>query len=391
MGCEITTLSEVAELTPGFAFKSRDFRKGARSKVIKIGDIQHETKEEDLTDVDADGYNDNQLSHYLVKKGDCLVAMTGNTIGKVGRMRSGVAYANQRVLKVTAKTDRLDSGYLWMLLLHPKFHNHVLSFIDSHSAQPNISAKSIGKYIFPLPDLQTQRRISAILVAIDSKIALNNRTNDYLAALGQTLFNEFDSDESNPFVTVSDIAEVNPRRTMKKGDEALCVEMANLSTSGPFPSDWCVKPYNGGAKFINGDTVMARITPCLENGKAGYVNFLNDGETAFGSTEYIVFTSKGDVPAEYLYFMVRNPEFVAYATARMSGSSGRQRVSASEIEQYEVRLPSEPQLALFKDVATFAMQGILKNSLENRQLTKLRDTLLPKLISGEIDVSKVEI
>lgn len=167
--------------------------------------------------------------------------------------------------------------------------------------------------------------------------------------------------------------------------------MADLSTRGSFPTDWRVKAYNGGGKFKNGDTIMARITPCLENGKTGYVNFLDAGQIGFGSTEYIILSTKGILPSEYFYFLARNQEFVSYAIAHMNGSSGRQRVSGVDIEKYEIRMPSKEQIEEFKSVATVAMQTILTNSLESRKLASLRDTLLPKLMSGEIDVSKIDI
>lgn len=215
--------------------------------------------------------------------------------------------------------------------------------------------------------------------------------NDYLEQLCQTLFDRFDADESNSFVSVADIADVNPKRAIKKGEKAPCVEMADLSTRGSFPSGWRTKAYNGGMKFKNGDTIMARITPCLENGKTGYVNFLDEGQIAFGSTEYIVMATKGKLPPEYFYFLARNSEFVAYAVAHMNGSSGRQRVSGDDIEKYEVRMPSKEQLAEFTKAVIPAMQTILANSIENRRLAELRDALLPKLVSGEIDVSKVEL
>lgn len=215
--------------------------------------------------------------------------------------------------------------------------------------------------------------------------------NDYLEQLCQSLFNRFDNDENNPFVKVSDIADVNPRRTLKKGEEALCIEMADLSTTGAFPTDWRTKAYNGGVKFVNGDTILARITPCLENGKAGYINFLEQDEVAFGSTEYIVLTSKGELPSEFFYFLARNEDFISYATAHMNGSSGRQRVSGSDVGNYEVRMPSEKQISEFRKIAGNAMRVISASSIESRKLAQLRDALLPKLMSGEIDASKVEL
>ena len=93
---------------------------------------------------------------------------------------------------------------------------------------------------------------------------------------------------------LSNFANINPTRTLSKGTEARYVEMANLPTKGSFPMDWSLKSYEGGMKFTNGDTIMARITPCLENGKTAYIDFLDENEVAFGSTEYIVISAKED-------------------------------------------------------------------------------------------------
>ena len=227
---------------------------------------------------------------------------------------------------------------------------------------------------------------------------LNDRANDamtqlngYLERCCQSLFDDIQNDRTNEVIQLSDVAAVNPKRRLTKGSLARCVEMANLSTSGSFPNDWCRKAYSGGMKFMNGDTILARITPCLENGKTAYINFLDEGEVAFGSTEYIVLASKGLLPAEFFYFLARNRAFVSYATNHMNGSSGRQRVSAQDIEAYRLRMPSSSQAARFADFAWPIMEEILTRSLENRRLSSLRGALLPKLLSGEIDVSKVEI
>ena len=113
---------------------------------------------------------------------------------------------------------------------------------------------------------------------------------------------------------------------------ARCIDMSQLSTTGSFPSGWEMKSFNGGMRFTNGDTILARITPCLENGKTAYINFLDDKEIAFGSTEYIVLAPKEGVPPEYLYCLARYPAFVDYAVKNMNGSSGRQRVSADTVQ-----------------------------------------------------------
>ena len=219
----------------------------------------------------------------------------------------------------------------------------------------------------------------------------HNQLNDYLEQQCQSLFDCFSSDERNKLTTVSTIAEINPKRTIRKGEKAICIEMADLSTKGSFPSRCHIKPYNGGVKFKNGDTIMARITPCLENGKTGYINFLDENQVAFGSTEYIVMTSKSALPSEYFYFLARNSEFVDYAISHMNGSSGRQRVSGADIEKYKVRIPSQKQLAKFKQIVIPSMQYIRSNSIENNHLLMCRDTILTRLLSGDFDISMIDV
>lgn len=190
---------------------------------------------------------------------------------------------------------------------------------------------------------------------------------------------------------LSEIAELNPRRQLAKGVIARCIDMAQLSTSGSFPSGWEMKAYNGGMRFSNGDTILARITPCLENGKTAFIDFLNNSEVAFGSTEYIVLASKGIYPAEFFYCLARYPSFVDYAVKNMNGSSGRQRVSADTLGKYLIPRISEEEISLFRDTVTDLFKTMRNNSLESMRLSVLRDTLLPRLMSGELDVSALNI
>ena len=139
---------------------------------------------------------------------------------------------------------------------------------------------------------------------------------------------------------------------------------------------------------MNGDTIMARITPCLENGKVAFVNFLDDGEVAFGSTEYIVLHSKEGVAPEFTYFLARNRDFVDYATKNMNGSSGRQRVSGDTIEKYMIPVIDSPSLDEFSSFAAPAMKVIRNNSFESRSLASTRDALLPLLLSENPQLRK---
>ena len=139
---------------------------------------------------------------------------------------------------------------------------------------------------------------------------------------------------------LSDIADFNPRETIKKGEIAKKISMDVLRPfyrDVPYYTEEC---FSGGTKFRNGDTIMARITPCLENGKTAQVSILNDGEVGFGSTEYIVFRAKkGIADKDYLYYLVCSPEVREPSIKSMVGSSGRQRVQTDVVKNLKIDVP----------------------------------------------------
>lgn len=157
---------------------------------------------------------------------------------------------------------------------------------------------------------------------------------------------------------LSDIAEFNPRESINKGSVAKKVAMDKLQ---PFCRDipeYEYSEFTGGTKFRNGDTIMARITPCLENGKTAKVNILEDGEVGFGSTEYIVFRAKENITDEdYLYYLVCSPLVRDPAIKSMVGSSGRQRVQTDVVQNLEIDVP---------DLDTQRRIGGLLKSLDNK-------------------------
>ncbi len=140
---------------------------------------------------------------------------------------------------------------------------------------------------------------------------------------------------------LADIAEFNPKETIKKGTVAKKIAMDKLR---PFCRDipeYELAPFTGGAKFRNGDTIMARITPCLENGKTAKVNVLGTGEVGFGSTEFLVFRANKNITDEdYLYYLICSPIVRDIAIKSMIGSSGRQRVQTDVVQNIEIDLPS---------------------------------------------------
>ena len=139
---------------------------------------------------------------------------------------------------------------------------------------------------------------------------------------------------------ISKYIEINPKETLHKGTLAKKIGMDKLKPFCRDVSEYEVTEYSGGVKFRNGDTIMARITPCLENGKTAMVNILEENEVGFGSTEYIVFRAKkGIADEDFVFYLVLSPIVRDTAIKSKVGSSGRQRVQIGVIQDMEVPFP----------------------------------------------------
>ena len=191
--------------------------------------------------------------------------------------------------------EELDPEYLMLWFSRPEFDRYA-RYKSHGSVREIFDWNELCMVELPVPDIEKQRKIVKDYKTITDRIDLKQKINDNLEATAQAYFDSLFFDESEPNCTLADIALVNPVRPLAKGVEARYFEMATLPTNGCIPTGDFIKPYNGGVRFINGDTLIARITPCLENGKAAYINILEDNEVAFGSTEYIVFESKCNMP-----------------------------------------------------------------------------------------------
>lgn len=141
-------------------------------------------------------------------------------------------------------------------------------------------------------------------------------------------------------VRAADFIEFNPRLSLKKGVVATKVAMEKLQPfTKKIPATEQAE-FAGGSKFCNGDTIMARITPCLENGKTAFVDILADGEVAFGSTEFIVMRARPGVSdPQFVYYLATSPAFRNIAIKSMVGSSGRQRVQQGVLDELELTVP----------------------------------------------------
>lgn len=358
---------------------------------IRVRDLNgRRTLELDSSFEFVDDETQKTISRYIVNAGDIVLSIVG-TIGLVAIVGKSLDKANltENCVKLASLTG-IDRDYLYYFL-KSSFGQQEITRGTVGAVQAKLPIKNIQDITIPLPDEFTQRKIAAILASMDEKIETNQKINDNLQQQAFAFFDRLMIEADNDDCTVSDYADLNPRRVLAKHQIARSIDMSQLSTSGAFPSGWEMKPFNGGMRFTNGDTLLARITPCLENGKTAFIDFLDEGEVAFGSTEYIVLAPRKNVPSEMLYCLARYPAFVDYAVKNMNGSSGRQRVSAETIGQFRLPKFDEQSLLKFGEAVKPMFLKMRYNSLENIRLAELRDALLPKLMSGELDVSNIQL
>lgn len=167
---------------------------------------------------------------------------------------------------------------------------------------------------------------------------------------------------------LKDIADFNPRESLAKGTVAKKIAMDKLQ---PFCRDvpgYEREPFSGGTKFRNGDTIMARITPCLENGKTAKVSILDDGEVGFGSTEYIVFRAKEGVDEDFIYYLVCSPIVREPAIKSMVGSSGRQRVQTDVVQNLDILVPGYEEQKRISGLLKSLDDKIAANTEVNKNL-----------------------
>lgn len=422
MNDDTVALGDVATIIGGYAFKSVDLGSVGYA-VVKIAEIAPPVVNlescERIAPEKVTG-----LDRFRLRDRDILMAMTGATTGKAGRLRtSDQAYLNQRVAKLVAKDGPEFDDYVWALVSQPGFDRLVLA--NAHgSAQPNISTDGIGRVRVPQLSKDDRLRVGQFVQTLDDKIEQNRRTGRKLEALARAVFKAWFVDfepvkakaagatafPGMPAATfaalptrlvdselgpvpegwavkpVSEAFEVNPTRRLTKGSIAAYLDMKNMPTSGHAPEAWERRAVGSGMKFTNGDTLVARITPCLENGKTAFVDFLEADEVAWGSTEYIVLRPKPPLPPIFAYCLARTESFREFAIQNMSGTSGRQRVAAAAMDHYRLAVPVEIVAQSFGNWVVPLFNCVRAGMNESRKLTTLRDYLLPRLLSGRVRV-----
>lgn len=328
--------------------------------------------------------------------------------GTIGRM----AFVTDR--EATTKTTfqksvaiiKPDKQKVLPRYLYYQLQNCVPQFINSSngSAQKNLLLSTMRTFQIEIEEnREKQEKIANTLSAYDDLIENNQKQIKLLEEAAQRLYKEwfvdlrFSGHENTEIVDgvpegwnwckLEDAIQLDPKVTLTKERMKQFIPMSALSTSSMVldESQFTETTSNSGSKFQNGDTLLARITPCLENGKTAYVSGLKSSEGAVGSTEYIVMRAK-TINAYMVYLLARTDDFRQSAINRMSGSDGRQRVKSDKLKMLDYLHPTSELVEKFENVEEPIFEKIYRLSKQMQQAKQARDLLLPKLMSGEVEV-----
>lgn len=348
-----------------------------------------------------------RLARHKLSVGDIVYGRRGD-IGRQSLVRESNAgwLCGTGCLRLTLGGSKVIPEFLHLYLKMPS----VIGWIQNQAVgatMPNLNTKILERIpvSFPKSKSEQQKIVNAIF-SYDELIEVNNRRIALLEKMAEEIYREWfvrmrfpghqqakfnkgipQGWELKPFC---DVVEIKPTESIDKNEEHPYVGMEDLSVSSMLFMHKEFRTGNSGAKFRNGDTLFPRITPCLENGKRGYVMCLENGQVGFGSTEFIVLR-EAELSAEHIYLLSNSSDFRKHAELSMTGASGRQRVQEDCFEFFLVKTPPQEIAAEFSKIVRPIFSEIKVLYDEVKVLERTRDRLLPRLISGKLSVEELEI
>jgi len=351
-----------------------------------------------------------------LEKDDILFSGTGS-IGKTAIIKEKPSNWNikEGVYALKPNKSLVDPYYL-LCLLQNLNNSRVFHNLSAGSTVFSVPMKVLGNIEVVLPNLAMQRSISDIIKHFDDKIELNKKLNAELESMAKLIYDywfvqfDFPDEKGKPYkssggkmvyseelnreipegwvcANLSSITNLNPSLSIPKGQVASHLDMRSIPEKGYMTELPLKKEFKGGVKFQNGDVVIARITPCLENGKTAFISLLDNDEIGFGSTEFIVLRGVDPDYYSFLAFLARSGSFRTFAISKMTGTSGRRRVSASDVGEYKLAIPTDLTLfSRFNKLVMPKLKLMTSNTKENDALSKSRDWLLPMLMNGQITI-----
>lgn len=406
-------LGDLIDIKHGFAFSSEYFGPEGPYVLLTPGNFYETGGYKSKSD--QKHYDGPVPEAFVLKPGDLLVAMTEQGEGLLGSAAfvpgGKPCLHNQRLGLVTAKDGvEVDLSYVYYVLNWRDVRQQIRGSATGAKIR-HTSPSRIGAVEIPPHTIHSQRRIASILGAYDDLIEVNRRRVAVLEEMARGLFEEwfvrfrFPGYESVPLVgtpdaplpqgwawgQAKDVIVFDPKTKVPKEADKPFIPMGHLDTVTSLIASPESRTGNSGAKFRNWDTLFARITPCLENGKTGLVRDLPGvNGIGFGSTEFIVMRGERSGPA-FTYCLSRLPGFRDHARSSMSGATGRQRARTESVATYAMAIPASDDLFdRFESAAWPMLELVGKLGSMNERLATSRDLLLPRLISGQLSVEAAE-
>ena len=360
----------------GIAAPAVDFKPGLPA-YLRITDINDDGT---LNPSDRKSVDDSSAGNYLLHEGDIVFARTGNSTGRnyYYDPRDGeYAYAGF-LIKFSLDPRKINPRYMKYYAQSKQYWDWVSSF-NTGSTRGNINAKTYASMPIDLLSRQIQDGIVAICDAIDDKIRINRQLNDYLANLCETIASRYCNDRNSRLrdicYQVADHVDYdNANQETYVSTESLMQNKGGRQLASSLPTTGKITRYKAG------DTLISNIRPYFK--KIWYAPF--EGTC---SGDVIVFRANDPSNAPYLHACLRQDSFFDYV---MQGAKGTKMPRGDKKQMMEFKVASScsaEDLILLDSV----IKQRSDNDSEITKLQKLRDTLLPKLMSGEIDVSKIDL
>ena len=344
--------------------------------------------------------SEDEYKRFMVRgfpqKGDILLT-TEAPMGMVAKLdRSDVAIA-QRLLTLRGKEGVLDNDYLLYLLQSP-YGQGLLKERETGTTVTGIKQAEFRRIIVKLPDITIQKKIGSILSAIDQKITCNTKINDNLQQQAQAIFAEyFCLRDGEPIpeewlpTVLGDVAIISNKsfNPMKQPETLLEHYSIPAFDETRYPVFELSTEIKSNKFIVDADCFMiSKLNPTTKRVWRPYCMTAN----AVCSTEFIVYKAKDRQLTEFLYSLIDSSAFSDFMCSHVTGSTGsRQRTTPSDTLQYQFYMPTAEEISAFSAVVAPMYAQIRVNALENARLKALRDSLLPRLMSGEIDMPGADI
>lgn len=382
---------------------------GSHSSPKSVNDGKYMVSVKDFTDYGFDFASCRMISnddYETLKRNGCVPQIDDILIGKDGaRFFEDIIIYRQRekpallssIAILRCDKSKILPDFLYYVLRTPSFRQDVKDNYGSGSAIPRIILKDFKRMMVSYPSLEKQQAIISVLTAMDSKIQANTEINDNLEQQAQAIYHErFETVSPNDLpsewriVTLGEVATISNKSFNPLKEPEILLEHYSIPAfdEARFPVFELSTSIKSNKFIIDASCFMiSKLNPTTKRVWKPYCLTGN----AVCSTEFIVYKAKDKTITDFLYSVIDSNSFSDFMCSHVTGSTGsRQRTTPSDTLSYELILPSEDELAEFQSLVSPMYAQIRINAIENDRLKRLRDSLLPKLMSGEIDVSAVQ-